>query len=242
MSTDSKMSDRDQALIGILERLAGEMQHQDDMLEDLVARTDALAKSLETIEHQQKGSTIESRKSKDNLFDPSRDYRSDMLSLVNEQDRINKNIDELQKVVKTAAYALDVTNQKLIGLEDRFSGHEKISNEYYTVAQKQPEIFHSALNASSRDFAKLHADTEKRLGEMYNETARQLDKFQHETARRLLLLDSIVTSLQTLLIRTEPPEKKPFWLKRVFRRIGMFFRFKLPFLAKNQSKESKEQK
>ena len=228
------MSDRDQALIGILERLAGEMQHQDDMLEDLLARTDTLTKSMETLESQQKSSSIEPRKTKDNLFDPSRDYRSDMLSLVNEQDRINKNIEELQKVVKTAAYTLDVTNQKLVGLDERLTGHEKLSNEYYAQAQKQPAIFQEALNDSSRSFAKLHAETEKRLGEMYGETARQLDKFQHETTRRLLLLDSIVTSLETLLIRTAPPEKKSPWISRLFKRICKFFRYKLPFLFKRK--------
>jgi len=230
---ETKMSERDQALIGILERLAGEMQQQDDMLEALLSRTDSLAKSLETLE-QQKGST-DSRKSKDTLFDPSRDYRSDMLSLVNEQDRINKNIDELQKVVKTAAFALDVTNQKLVNLDERLTSHEKISNEYYAQAQKQPVIFQEALDESSRNFSKLHAETEKRLGEMSKETMQQLDKFQHETARRLLLLDGIVTSLETLLIRTAPPEKKTSWISRLFRKIGRFFRFKLPYLFKKKS-------
>jgi len=221
-----KRSDRDQALIGILERLAGEMQQQDDMLEDLISRTDLLAKSLEETQKQMQSSPGDSRKSKDNLFDPSRDYRSDMLSLVNEQDRINKNIDELQKVVKTAAYALDVTNQKLVNLDERLISHEKISNEYYSEAQKQPVIFQEALNDSTRNFTKLHAETEKRLGEMYSETTHQLDKFQHETSRRLLMLDSIVTSLETLLIRTAPPEKKPSWLSRLFKKIGKFFRNK----------------
>jgi len=232
---EAKRSDRDQALIGILERLAGEMQHQDDMLEDLISRSESLAKSLETTQKQMQSSPGDSRKSKDTLYDPSRDYRSDMLSLVNEQDRINKNIDELQKVVKTAAYALDVTNQKLVNLDERLSSHEKVSNEYYTDAQKQPVIFQEALNDSSRSFAKLHADTEKRLGEMYSETTRQLDKFQHETTRRLLMLDSIVTSLETLLIRTAPPEKKPSWISRLFGKVGKFFRFKLPYLFKKKS-------
>ncbi|MCL2629054.1 MAG: hypothetical protein FWD44_10255 [Oscillospiraceae bacterium] len=218
MAEEAKMTGRDQALIGILERLAAEMQDQDDMLEDLLKRTDALSKATGAAQSN----------------DPARDYRSDMLSLVNEQDRINKNIDDLEKVVKTAAYALDVTNQKLIGLDERLGVHEKVSNEYYAQAQKQPAIFQEALDNSSRNFAKLHAETEKRLGEMYSETTRQLDKFQHETTRRLLLLDSIVTSLQTLLIRTEPPVKKPSWISRMFKRIGTFFRFRLPFKMKKE--------
>ena len=235
MSKDeTKMSDRDQALIGILERLAGEMQQQDDMLEDLLARTDALSKKLEATEKQQQDS-LRVQKSQDTLYDPSRNYRSDMLSLVNEQDRINKNIDDLQKNLKTATYALDVTNQKLLNIDERLSSHEKISNEYYAQAQKQPVIFQEALDESNRSFSKLHAETEKRLGEMSKETMQQLDKFQHETARRLLLLDGIVTSLETLLIRTAPPEKKPSWISRMFRKIGRFFRFKLPYLFKKKS-------
>jgi len=238
MQEDAKRTDRDQALIGILERLADEMQQQDDMLIDLLARTDALAKSVEMTERQTRSSSASGQKAQDNLFDPSRDYRSDMLKLVNEQDRINKNIDELQKVVKTAAYALDVTNQKLVNLDERLVGHEKISNEYYAQAQKQPAIFQEALDDSTRSFTKLHAETEKRLGEMYSETTRQLDKFQHETARRLLLLDGIVNSLETLLIRTAPPEKKPFWISRMFKRIGKFFRFKLPFMYKDSKKDN----
>jgi len=234
VAKDDKASGRDNALVNILERLAEEMQHQDDMLADLLTKTDALSNSLESTQQQLRGSRSESQKEQSKLFDPSRDYRSDMLKLVNEQDRINKNVEELQKVVKTATYALDVTNQKLIGLDKRLVEHEKISNEYYAQAQKQPAIFQEALDGSSRNFTKLHAETEKRLGEMYGETARQLDKFQHETARRLLLLDSIVTSLQTLLIRTEPPEKKPSWISRLFGRIGKFFRYKLPYLFKKK--------
>jgi len=233
-----KRSDRDQALIGILERLAGEMQQQDDMLEDLLARTDSLAKSQEALGRQlREGNSGGTQKPQEKLFDPSRDYRSDMLSLVNEQDRINKNIEELQKIVKTATFALDVTNQKLVSLDERLTGHEKISNEYYAAAQKQPAIFQEALNDSSRNFTKLHAETEKRLGETLGETARQLDRFQHETTRRLLLLDSIVTSLQTLLIRTEPPVKKPLWISRFFKAVGKFFRYRLPFMFKKKKEK-----
>ena len=57
-----------------------------------------------------------------------------------------------------------------------------------------------------------------------------LEKLQQDTARRLLVLGDIESALQTLLIRTEPPEKKPFWFIRLLRRAGLFCRKKLPRL------------
>ena len=226
------MSERDQALISILERLAGEMEQQDVILEDLLKRSGEFAKSLESSELIRKSGRTDTEKAHDKLFDSFQHYRSDMLSLVNEQDRINKNIDDLEKVLKSTTYALDTTNQKLDGLDERLKLHEKGSQEHFEHALKQPEVFRDVLTDSNRSFTKLHADTEKHLGELHSEMARQLDKFQHETMRRLLLLDGIVTSLQTLLVRTEPPERKPPWIKRQFGKISKFFRIKLPSLLR----------
>jgi chromosome segregation ATPase len=163
-----------------------------------------------------------------------------MLSLVNEQDRINENINELQQMVKNATYSLEVTNQKISGLEERLTVQEKALQEHYEDAQKQAVDFKREIAESSRSFTKLHADTEKNLGELHKETGRQLDKSQHETMRRLLALDGIVTSLQTLLIRTEPPEKKPPWIKRQFSNLQRFFRFKLPLILQKIFRREKE--
>ena len=223
------MSERDQALIGILERLASEMEQQDSMLEDSLKRQAELAKSLDSAERHLRRKQIDAEKAQEKLSDSFHHYRSDMLSLVNEQDRINRNIDDLQKAIKTAAYTLDATNQKITGLDERLKQHEKTSQEHFEHALKQPGVFREVLDDSNRNFTRLHADTEKHLGELHRETARQLDKFQHETMRRLLLLDGIITSLQTLLVRTEPPEKKPLWIVRQFSKIAKFFRFKVLF-------------
>ena len=229
MPKDSTMSDRDQALIGVLERLASEMEHQDSMLEDSLRRHAELAKSLDSTERHLRRKQIDAEKEHEKMFDSFNHYRSDMLSLVNEQDRINRNIDDLQKTIKTTTYTLDATNKKIADLDERLKHHEKTSLEHFEHALKQPGVFREVLSDSNRNFTKLHADTEKHLGELHRETARQLDKFQHETMRRLLLLDGIITSLQTLLVRTEPPEKKPPWIARQFSKIAKFFRFKVLF-------------
>ncbi|MCL2080030.1 MAG: hypothetical protein FWH17_09400 [Oscillospiraceae bacterium] len=228
MASERKPLQRDQALIGILERLAGELRQQDETLASLSERQNNLATAIDSTGINLRGKQVETQQSYDKLYEAISHYRSNMLSLVNEQDRITKDIEELRKAVKTATYALDITNQKLIGLDERLSGHEKSSNTYYQQAGKQSELFQNALIDSGRSFAKLHTDTEKHLAELHNETARQLDKFQHETLRRLLLLDGIVTSLQTLLVRTEPRKKKPLWIVRAFARMRVFFKYKVP--------------
>jgi len=234
MPDSSKRPDRDQALINILERLVGEMRQQDSKLEDLLAHSTELTNSLDSTGRQLRSKQIDTERaaerSHDKLMDSFHHYRSDMLKLVNEQDQINKNIDALQKSVRTTLFTLDTTNQKLIDLDERLNLQEKISREHYEHSVKESEVFQGAIDSSNRNYTKLHGDTEKQLGHLHKETSRQLEKFQHEMVRRLMLLDSIITSLQTLLIRTEPPERKTPWIARMFRKIVDFFRLKIPFL------------
>lgn len=210
------MAERDKALVNILERLAGEMTQQDEMLSKLMAHQNELSKAIESSALRLRGTQSDSEKSYDKLLDAMSNYRSDMLSLVNEQDRINRNIDELQNILKITTYSIDVTNKRLADISERQSHHEKASNDYYEFASKQPDIMRNAIKDTSRDFTRLHAETEKNLTLLHKETERQLQSFQHETTRRLLLLDGIISSLQTLILRTEPPEKKPLWIIRPF--------------------------
>ena len=234
MSQESKMSERDQALISILERLASEMQHQDDMLENLLKRQGELSKALETTELHLRSKQVDAEKSHDTLSESIHHYRSDMLSLVNEQDRINKNISNLEKIIKTTTFTIETTNQNLSSLDERLKVHEKASHEHFELALKQPETLRGTLNEINRNFTKLHADTEKHLGELHRETARELDKFQHETLRRLLLLDGIIESLQTLLKRTDPSERKTPWTKHLLEKTVKTFRYKIPSLFKKK--------
>ena len=240
MLGESKGSERDQALIGVLERLAGEMQRQDVLLDDILKRQIELSRLLEAAELQFRSrqndmeKTVE--KSNDRLYDAVNQYRSNMLNLVSEQDRINDNIDGFQEVVKTMAFTLDTTNKKFNDLDERLKMLERASGDHFGMAIKQPEILRAALSDTSRSFTKLHADTEKNLKEFQNGTTRQLDNFQHDILRRLLLLDGIITSLQTLLSRTEPPEKRPLLIKRQLERLLRFLRNKFSILFKRKPK------
>lgn len=217
------MAERDIALVNILERLANEMTRQDKMLEDLLLRQNELSKAMESAVLRLRGTQADSERSYDKLMETMSHYRSDMLSLVREQDNINQNIDELQNVLKTTTLTTDVTNKKILEIGERLSHLEKISGEHFEYASKQPEIYREAIKDSSRDFTRLHAETEKNLTLLHKDTENRLQDFQHETTRRLLLLDGIISSLQTLLVRTEPPEKKPPWIIRVFKSTGKFF-------------------
>ena len=216
------MAEKDKALVSILERLAAEMTHQDKMLTDLLERQGDLAKTVEASVLHLRGNQADTGRSYDKLLESISKYRSDMLSLVNEQDHINKNIDELHKALKAKTYTMDVTNQRLVEMDERLSRHDKSTNDYIEYAYKQPGIYIKALNDSAQDFARLHSATEKNLAQFQRETVRQLEKFQSETKQRLLLLDSIVISLQTLLVRTEPPVKKRSWIVRLFIRVRGF--------------------
>jgi len=314
---DPKKQDRDKALIGILTRLANEMQDQDNMLTEVIESQKNLVKAQKLTEQYMRRKQIEVDEDHKKMMNSFSRYRSDMLKLVNEQDTINRNISDLQNVVKATTYTIDSTSHMLTVLDDRLSRHEKTAEEQAEDATKQQEnlkiaiderLLHlekttgeqaehtikqqeelkSAINEVAldftrlhadtekraaeihsdtseqinkirrdftklyadtekrtgelhyetaeqlsklqRDFIKFHADTEKRTDELHRETAEQLNKFQFETTRRLLLLDSIVTSLQTLLVRTDPDLKKRPLIVRIFSRIAGFFRFKLPFL------------
>ena len=228
-----KMSDRDQALIGILERLGGEMAEQDKKLGELLKQNEELTKAIASTERNLRSKQIDAEKAQDKLFDSFHHYRSDMLSLVNEQDRINHNMGELQTLVKNAMYTLDAATLKVSDIDERLSILEKTTQNHFEHALKQPGFYQSALDESNRKFTKLYADTEKHLGELSRETDRHLDKFQHDTMRRLLLLDGIINSLQTILQRTEPQEKKTPWISVQFSKITYFFRHKVPGMLRN---------
>ena len=81
---------------------------------------------------------------------------------------------------------------------------------------------------SNQNTAKLVSATEKQLGGEHRDLKRAIEQLRMETKRRLLALDGIEASLQVLMVRTEPPVKKPFIVVRAFRGAKGFFRFKLP--------------
>ena len=242
---EKKLTRQESALVSILERMADQLTKQDQVLEEVTGRQFDLTKALEAIEFQiearqndysraiesmeyqigikQNGSDTDIK----NLQDAVSRYRSDMLSLVNEQDHISKKLSELNSLVGKTFYTMENANQTLTRLEEKAKAQEKVANDHFAHSLKQAEILPKEIANSGQSIAKLHMDTEKSLGKMHGDTQRQLEKLQQDTVRRLLVLGDIENEIQTILIRTEPPEKKPFWLFRPFRRFFGFCRIRI---------------
>jgi len=228
MAEKAKASDRDKALINILERLGGELQRQGMLLEDLTERQNEVSQSMRSTEYQLSTQYNESERTYDKIQESISRYRSDMLSIVNEQDHINAGVKGLRKDIGNTVFSLETNNKRLEDLEARIKASEKAMRDHYDASQKQAESVPKEFADVRQNVSRLHADTEKRLGELHRETQRLLDKMNNDTTRRLLRLDGIESALATLLIRTEPPEKKPLWIVRVFNRVGVFFKMQLP--------------
>ena len=258
---EKKTSQRDATLVSVLERMANHIQNQDKMLDEIIDRQLEISKAVQNIEYQKRLQQSESDLASEKLLESFGRYRSDMLRMVNEQDHLNRSMDELLGRAHAVAYAAEHTDHRVEELKERFKAQEKAVREHYEHALKQAEGFPSEIADTNRNFSKLHMDTEKQLGQMHsetqqqfaesnrnvtkqhietekrlvqmhNETQRQLEKLKSETMRRLFALDGIESALQTLLIRTEPPEKKPLWIARFFKRAGGFCRQKLAEISK----------
>ena len=227
-----KGSDRDKALINILERIGGELQRQGDILDDILVSQEGLSKLLRSAEFQRGSQQSASEQSIDRIGEAMSHYRSGMLSLVNEQDRANENLKDMRKMMHDANFALETSNQEMAALNERVIAQEKAMREFYDHSLARETATHEGIADNGRTMAKLHSDTEKRIVELQRETQGQLDKLQHDTTRRLLALVRMEEALNTLLIRTEPPEKKPLAIVRMFKKIGVFFRVVLPAFLK----------
>jgi len=232
MAEKAKVSDKDKTLVNILERLAGELQKQGAQLDDIIRRQNDFSGALRSTEYQLGTQQNASEKSIEKIRESIAHYRSGMLSLVNEQDQISEGMKEVRKLVGNMTFSIEGNNKRLEDLDGRLKAHEKAMREHYEHSQKQGESIPKEIAEAGRNVAKLHADTEKRLGELHRETQRQLEKINQEISRRLLALSGIEAALDTLLIRTAPPEKKPLLISRVFVFIGFFFRVKLPLFLK----------
>ena len=86
----TKMSTRDTALISILERMADQIQRQDYLLEDIIKYQSDLSKTMQNAEFQRGAAQNETDNANERVRESLSRYRSDMLSLVNEQDQSTK--------------------------------------------------------------------------------------------------------------------------------------------------------
>jgi hypothetical protein len=296
MAEKVTMTDRDKALIGILERMADQIQKQDSLLEEVALRLNSFSRDTAEMDIRRDALHRRTEDSFQRLYDSLSRYRSDMLSLVNEQDHVNKNMAELQKLVNKASYSVEVNNTKVAALDELVKTQAKEIHEHnelflkqsekvtaldalvrlqakevhehyelflkqsekvtaldallktqvkefhahYEHSLKQADILPREMFAANKHVTKLHTDTEKQLSKLHFETQKQIEKLQSDTLRRLLILDSFEAQLQTLLIRTEPPEKKTLWIVRLHNRISAFFRIRLPLFFRRLRRAWKE--
>jgi len=224
MAEIPKLSQRDSTLVNVLERMADQLQKQDQLLDDVASRQFELSQALDASEQRLVAWHNEVALNVEKLQESFSRYRSDMMRLVNEQDHMAKDMSGLNKQANTITYAFETSNQKLTVLENRTAAQEKTVNNHFTHSLKQAEILPKEINASTRSITKLHMDTEKSLGRMHAETQRQLEKLQQDITKRLAVLSEMDASLQTLLIRTEPPEKKPGIYVRLSQRVKKIYR------------------
>ena len=220
----------------MLEVVSKQIDRQDDMLEAVVKRQDEYTREAQSVSRHTRALQNETENSIDKLLEAVTRYRSDMLSLVNEQDNINRNVSELNKLIFQTAYQFDFINKKLLELDERTKIHERLLSEKSDSTLRQAEQIQRDIFDASRKEANRHAETEKRLGEMQQETQKQLEKLQKDTTRRLLVLGDLESSMQTLLVRTEPQEKAPLLVVRIARRVKSFSKRKLTRILRLLSK------
>jgi len=228
MPEESKRTDRDTVLVGILERMSEQIRKQELLLKEIVRQQGENNRDTQSNAHQIRSLHLDNEQSIEKLQETIGRYRSDMLSIVNEQDGITKSMNDLNKQVSSAAYQMDLTSRKLIEIDERLKTQEKTLNDRNEYLIKQTEQIPKDIQEAKRKDEKLHAETESQLTQLHRETQKQLDKLAKDTTRRLLSLNDIESSLQTILIRTEPPEKKSPLIVRFFKKIGLAFgsRFK----------------
>jgi len=232
MAEKAKMTERDATLISILERMSSQLNKHDDLLEAVSFRLMEMSERAENSELRIIARQNEVTATVEKLQESFSRYRSDMLSLVNEQDHTNKNMVELNSLIGKTVYSLEHTNHEISGLNDNVKAQEKTIGDHYMHSLEQAEIWPKELAEANHAIAKMHMDYEKNLGLLQKEMQRQLEKMQLETTRRLMVLVNIESAMQTLLIRTEPHKKRANLVVRLFRRISGFCRTRLSRLIR----------
>lgn len=298
MPTEKKASQRDLTLVNILERLSNQLQQFEERLEEIEKNQLELPALFEKAGLKQSAAQgaahvtgqIAGGEEIKKLHDAISRYRSDMLSLVNEQDRLNDEMKGLNKRQDAIVGAQEVISRDAASLDNRFGLQEKAIGDHSTFSVRQGEGLIKEIDTVNRNNAKLYVDmdkhldavekdlenvnrnaaklhletgkrldtlirdvegvnrntaklsldTEKHIRDEQREIKRQIEDLRRDTTRRLLALDKIETTLEVLLIRTEPPEKKPFFLVRLFRKVGHLLGVKLPEAIKRARRRRSE--
>ena len=218
---NAKISERDMALINVLDRLAAQIAQQDTIIEDMSNKVQELMAAIKDSERKQHLRLDGTEQSVDSLSKDFRRYRADLLKIVNEQDRVSEVTEEISKRQDSIAETQEKEGQILEDLEKRFGIQEKTTGTHYEYSLKQGESLPKQIQDSNRHVSKLHMDTEKRLTEEHRSINKLVKDLRSDAMHRLLALDGIEASLKELLIRTEPPEKKAFFILRFIRFIRL---------------------
>lgn len=267
MPGEKKPTQRDLTLIKILERLSEQLQNQDLQIETVTGNQAELTASINRAEGRSDARQDATEAALEKFKETILRYRSDMLSIVSDQDRIEELTRALAKRQELLAEAQEDINRQLADLDGRFKTQEKSVRDHYEFTVRQGSALSGEIADSKRTSFGLHAETEKNLGNGHNEIKqllaesekksakqhidtdklfsdehkeikKQISDLRQDVYKRLLALDGIEETLEILMVRTEPPEKKPFIAVRVFRAISRFFRFKVPAAFRKLSGKS----
>ena len=219
MAVEKKLTKRDETLVKVLDRLSEDISKQQDLVAETNKKQLELAADIERHEARHSSQYGAADQTIEKTHEALIRYRSDMLSLVNEQDRINEAMKELNKKQITIAYSQDNIVNALTNIDKRLEMHEKIIHDLNESTAHYETTLSGELAQMNRHIAKQHLETEKRLDEVNRETQKRLSELNQDTMRRLKSLDEVESALNVLLIRTQPREKKPFFLLRLFNRI-----------------------
>ena len=256
MSGERKLSQRDEMLIKILDRLSDNIWKQELLLDEIIKRQLEQTANTERAWLQLHVRHDASDSAREKTHEDFLRYRSDMLHLVNEQDRLNDivkdvgkkqaaiafsqdsiintltsldqrldtQIDDVNKKQTTFAYSQDSMTNALADLDRRLETQEKVIREINKYTIRHEETLSKEIYEMNRNATKLHIETDKTVGNANRETRKQISEAMHDTMRRLQALDRIESSLDVLLLRTEPPVKKPFFIIHLFHKFRSVLR------------------
>ena len=198
--------------------LAREQDNMTKGMEDMLKKTSKMAYTLASADQ--------------NIADLDERFKKQEKSLHDHYEHSLKQAEMIPKEIADAGRDLaklhagtEKSIEKMHGdTQNQLESFKKLHAE----TEKSVEKMHGDTQLKLENFTKIHGDTEKSIERMHGETQRQLERMQKESMQRLLAFDSIESALQTILIRTEPPEKKPLLIVRVFKKIGRFFGVILP--------------
>ena len=309
-SQQQQQSQRDTALVNILERLSNQIQQFDSRLTAIEKHQVELPASMERVGMHQSSRFEDTDSEIKKLHDAFMRYRNDMLKLVNETDHLEESMKSLSKRQDTIAAAQEDIGQDTKNLVERFDAQEKVASDHFEFSVRQVEVtsrdivgvnlnttklfvdaekrfdavikevggvnsntnklftgadkrfetlskeiegvnrnakelftdtekrlagIDGEIEGVNRNAAKLHVETERNIKDELRDVRRQVEELRKETMRRLLALDGMESALDVLLIRTAPPEKKPFFVIRIFRKAVKLFSVKIPdFFSKSK--------